>query len=125
PKHFVLSAVDIFDNCYSLAWKKENLESLRKAGPFDFFNPDICAMNPLRETVARVRPEVILRLAARADCPQGNSAAGRRAADLGRYFKSRKAIRLPAANFVGGRAQEMCGVVSCGGSELHRVGYQP
>jgi UDP-glucuronate 4-epimerase len=65
-KHFVLSVVDNLDDFYSPAWQKANLESIRKAGPFDFFDQDICAMDRLRETVARVRPDVIIRLAARA-----------------------------------------------------------
>jgi len=58
--------LDNLDDFYSPAWKKANLESIRKAGPFDLFDQDICAMDRLRETVARVRPEVIIHLAARA-----------------------------------------------------------
>ena len=61
-----LSIVDNLDEFYSPAWKKGNLESIRKIGPFDFFNLDICAMDRLRETVAGVRPDAIIHLAARA-----------------------------------------------------------
>ena len=61
-----LSIVDNLDDFYSPAWKKGNLESIRKIGPFDFFNQDICAMDRMRETVAGVKPDVIIHLAARA-----------------------------------------------------------
>jgi UDP-glucuronate 4-epimerase len=64
--HVALSIVDNLDEFYSPAWKKANLESIRKIGPFDFFDHDICAMDRLRETVAGVRPDVIIHLAARA-----------------------------------------------------------
>src|ERR1700674_2654424 len=64
--HVALSIVDHLDEFYSPAWKKANLESIRKIAPFDFFDQDICAMDRLRETVASVRPEIIIHLAARA-----------------------------------------------------------
>ena len=64
--HARLSIVDNFDEFYSPAWKKANLESIRKIGTFDFFDQDICAMDGLRETVAGVRPDAIVHLAARA-----------------------------------------------------------
>jgi UDP-glucuronate 4-epimerase len=61
-----LSIVDNLDEFYSPAWKKANLESIRKIGSFDFFDQDICAMDRLRETVSSVRPDAIIHLAARA-----------------------------------------------------------
>ena len=61
-----LSIVDNLDEFYSPVWKKANLESIRRAGPFDFFDVDICAMDRLQETFVRVRPEVVIHLAARA-----------------------------------------------------------
>jgi UDP-glucuronate 4-epimerase len=64
--HARLSIVDNLDEFYSPRWKKANLELIRKIGPFDFFNQDICAMDRLRETVASLRPDVIIHLAARA-----------------------------------------------------------
>jgi len=64
--HARLSIVDNLDEFYSPAWKKANLESIRKIGPFDFFDQDICAMDRMRETVAGVRPDAIIHLAARA-----------------------------------------------------------
>jgi UDP-glucuronate 4-epimerase len=64
--HAQLSVVDNLDEFYSPAWKKANLEAIRKIGPFDFFDQDICAMERMRETVASVRPDVIIHLAARA-----------------------------------------------------------
>ena len=65
-KQTALSVLDNLDDFYSPAWKKANLELIRKAGPFDFFDQDICAMDRLRETVAKIRPDVIVHLAARA-----------------------------------------------------------
>ena len=64
--HAQLSIVDNLDEFYSPTWKKSNLESIRKIAPFDFFEQDICAMDRLRETVANVRPHIIIHLAARA-----------------------------------------------------------
>ncbi len=64
--HARLSIVDNLDEFYSPTWKKANLESIRKIGRFDFFDEDICAMDRLRETVASVRPDAIIHLAARA-----------------------------------------------------------
>jgi UDP-glucuronate 4-epimerase len=61
-----LSIVDNLDEFYSPAWKKANLESIRKIGPFDFFDLDICAIDRMRETVANFRPDAIIHLAARA-----------------------------------------------------------
>ena len=58
--------MDNLDEFYSPAWKKANLESIRKVGPFDFFEQDICAVDRLRETVAKIRPDVIVHLVARA-----------------------------------------------------------
>ncbi len=65
-RYVSLSIVDNLDEFYSPAWKKANLESIRKIGAFDFFEQDICAMEKLRETVARIRPDSIIHLAARA-----------------------------------------------------------
>jgi UDP-glucuronate 4-epimerase len=59
-----LSIVDNLDEFYSRAWKKANLESIRKIAPFDFFDQDICAMDGMRETIASVRPDTIIHLAA-------------------------------------------------------------
>jgi UDP-glucuronate 4-epimerase len=64
--HLALGIVDNLDEFYSPAWKKANLESIRKIGNFDFFDQDICAMDGMRETVARFRPDAVIHLAARA-----------------------------------------------------------
>ncbi len=64
--HAALSIVDNLDEFYSPEWKKANLESIRKIGPFDFFEQDICAVDRLRETFAQARPDAVIHLAARA-----------------------------------------------------------
>ena len=61
-----LCILDNLDDFYSPAWKKANLESIRKIGPFDFRDQDICEMERVRETVAGFRPDAIIHLAARA-----------------------------------------------------------
>jgi len=65
-KNAQLSIVDNLDDFYSPAWKKANLDSIRRTGSFDFFEHDISAMEQVRDTVGRVRPDVIIHLAARA-----------------------------------------------------------
>ena len=64
--HARLSILDNLDDFYSPELKKANLEAIRKIGPFDFFEQDICAMDVMRETVAGIRPDAIVHLAARA-----------------------------------------------------------
>jgi len=65
-KHFALSIVDNLDDFYSPAWKKANLEAIRKIAPFDFFDQDICVTEQMREIFARIRPDAVIHLAARA-----------------------------------------------------------
>jgi UDP-glucuronate 4-epimerase len=61
-----LSIVDNLDDFYSPVWKKANLEVIRRIGNFEFSEHDICVMDRMRETMAGVRPDVIIHLAARA-----------------------------------------------------------
>jgi UDP-glucuronate 4-epimerase len=71
-----LSIVDNLADFYSLEWKKSNLEEVRRAGIFDFYNVNICEFKPLRELVARIKPEVIIHLAVPPVCvrPSNNRA---------------------------------------------------
>jgi UDP-glucuronate 4-epimerase len=62
----VLSIVDNLDHFYSSAWKNRNLEDVRRAGSFEFFERDICGAESMRETLAATRPDVVIHLAARA-----------------------------------------------------------
>jgi UDP-glucuronate 4-epimerase len=62
----VLSIVDNLDHFYSSAWKKKNLDDVRRAGSFEFFERDICEFETMRETLAATRPDVVVHLAARA-----------------------------------------------------------
>jgi UDP-glucuronate 4-epimerase len=61
-----LTVVDNLDTFYSPAWKRANLESIRKIGAFEFFERDICSMDAMHEVFATVRPEAVIHLAARA-----------------------------------------------------------
>jgi UDP-glucuronate 4-epimerase len=61
-----LAIVDNLDPFYSPAWKRANLEDVRTIGSFEFCETDIAEPQPMREVMARFRPEVIVHLAARA-----------------------------------------------------------
>ncbi len=58
--------LDNLDEFYSPAWKKANLEDVRRVGSYEFSQVDICDMVSLRETLERARPDVVIHLAARA-----------------------------------------------------------
>ena len=58
--------LDNLDEFYSPAWKKANLENIRRVGSFEFSQVDICDRGCLREALQRIRPEVVIHLAARA-----------------------------------------------------------
>jgi UDP-glucuronate 4-epimerase len=61
-----LTIVDNLDHFYPPAWKKDNLEEIRRVGKFDFLDLDICEETALRNVFASTRPEVVVHLAARA-----------------------------------------------------------
>src|SRR5229473_3507241 len=61
-----LTVVDNLHDFYSPVWKKQNLQDIQRAGPFDFHDVDICDRQRIRDVVSRSRPEVIVHLAARA-----------------------------------------------------------
>jgi UDP-glucuronate 4-epimerase len=61
-----LSILDNLDEFYSPAWKKANLEDVRRVGSYEFSQVDICDIVRLRETLERARPDVVIHLAARA-----------------------------------------------------------
>lgn len=65
-KNVPLSVVDNLDEFYSPAWKRANLDSIRRTGNFDFFAQDICDTSGMREIFASVRPDAVVHLAARA-----------------------------------------------------------
>lgn len=58
--------LDSLDEFYSPAWKKANLEDVRRVGSYEFSEVDICDMVGLQETLERARPDVVIHLAARA-----------------------------------------------------------
>jgi UDP-glucuronate 4-epimerase len=58
--------LDNLDEFYSPAWKKANLEDVRRVGSYEFSQVDICDMVSLREILERARPDVVIHLAARA-----------------------------------------------------------
>ena len=58
--------LDNLDEFYSPAWKKANLEDMRRVGSYEFSQVDICDIVRLQETLERARPDVVIHLAARA-----------------------------------------------------------
>jgi UDP-glucuronate 4-epimerase len=61
-----LTIVDNFDDFYALAWKRANLEDVRRAGKFECIDVDIRNFERMRKAVAIARPDVMIHLAARA-----------------------------------------------------------
>jgi UDP-glucuronate 4-epimerase len=61
-----LTIVDNLDSFYPRARKLKNLEEIRRVGAYEFVEQDICELEGLREVFARVRPEIVIHLAARA-----------------------------------------------------------
>ena len=61
-----LTIVDSLDEFYSPAWKRSNLEEIRRTGKYTLEELDICNFEGLREVFRRARPEVVIHLAARA-----------------------------------------------------------
>jgi UDP-glucuronate 4-epimerase len=61
-----LTIIDSLDNFYSPAWKKANLEGIRRLGECKFLQVDICDFESVRAALAAVKPDVIVHLAARA-----------------------------------------------------------
>src|SRR6266849_2748202 len=61
-----LTIVDNFDPFYAAAWKRANLEDVRRAGAFELQETDIRDYDALRRVFAAARPEAVIHLAARA-----------------------------------------------------------
>jgi len=61
-----LSIVDNLDNFYAPSRKQLNLQEIRSAGDYEFFDADVRDMDALRKVAARVQPEIVIHLAARA-----------------------------------------------------------
>jgi len=61
-----LTIVDKLDEFYPPAWKRSNLEEIRRTGKYILEELDICNFESLREVFRRARPEVVIHLAARA-----------------------------------------------------------
>lgn len=61
-----LAIVDILDDFYPPAWKRANLEDVRRVGEFELFESDIAEPAAMRDVFTRFRPEIIVHLAARA-----------------------------------------------------------
>jgi len=61
-----LSVVDSLDDFYSPGAKRANLEEVRKAGDFCFCELDLCDFGALRQAISKLRPGIIIHLAARA-----------------------------------------------------------
>jgi UDP-glucuronate 4-epimerase len=63
---YQVAIVDNLDPFYPSFWKKSNLEEIRQAGAYQFYEVDIRDMEALSRIVALTRPAVIIHLAARA-----------------------------------------------------------
>ena len=61
-----LTIIDSLDDFYAPAWKKANLEAVRRLGECRFLQTDICDFESVRAALAAVKPDVIVHLAARA-----------------------------------------------------------
>ncbi len=61
-----LSIVDNIDNFYAPSRKRLNLQEVRSAGDYEFFETDIRDFGALRKVAEQVQPEIIIHLAARA-----------------------------------------------------------
>ena len=61
-----LTIVDVLDDFYPPAWKKANLEEIRQCGNFEFSAQDICDAQGVKSLFARIRPQAVIHLAARA-----------------------------------------------------------
>ena len=61
-----LSIVDNLDNFYALSRKRLNLQEIRNAGTYEFFEVDVRDMGALRKVAEQVQPEIVIHLAARA-----------------------------------------------------------
>lgn len=61
-----LTIVDSLHDFYSPDWKRANLEELRRAGKFTFFEADIRDSAAMREVFEQAHPQVVVHLAARA-----------------------------------------------------------
>jgi UDP-glucuronate 4-epimerase len=61
-----LFIVDDLNDFYSIRTKNRNLEEIRKEGPYEFEQADICDQQKLKGVFERHRPEIVVHLAARA-----------------------------------------------------------
>jgi len=61
-----LTVLDDLNDFYSPAFKRENLEAIRKIGPIEFHEADICDRPRVLHIFQQCRPEVVVHLAARA-----------------------------------------------------------
>jgi UDP-glucuronate 4-epimerase len=61
-----LSIVDNLDNFYALSRKRLNLQEIRNAGTYEFFEADVRDMDTLRKIAEHIQPEIVIHLAARA-----------------------------------------------------------
>jgi UDP-glucuronate 4-epimerase len=61
-----VSIVDNLDNFYAPNRKRLNLQEIRNAGDYEFFELDVRDMAALRKIAEQVQPEVMIHLAARA-----------------------------------------------------------
>jgi len=112
----LLSIVDNLDDFYSSDRKQANLDEIRRAGPFEFFQIDICDVEAMREIMAIARPKIVIHLAARAGVRQSqqqpsayekvNVGGTLNLLDLCREFKVRKFIFSSSSSVYGASCEK-------------------
>ena len=61
-----LTILDNLDEFYAPAWKKANLEDVRRVGPVEFIPADLRETKQVQDAIAQARPDIVIHLAARA-----------------------------------------------------------
>ena len=64
-RNYELCVIDNLDDFYSPAWKRANLDEVRRSGDFEFVHGDICQQDRLAAVMKEFRPDQVVHLAAR------------------------------------------------------------